>query len=188
MEKLIWHTETRKVSELIPYERNPRKLTPKQEVDLTQSIEKFNLMSIPVIDLDNKIISGHQRLKILAILGRENEVIDTRVPNRKLTDEEFREANIRENKNQGDWDYEILKGFDKDLLKEVGFMDYELHFMDFQIVPEATEPAGDANIVQCESIVIVFKDKEVYEEIRARFGLKGNNRSIAYEDVKEFMK
>jgi hypothetical protein len=32
---LVWHTEQRKVSDLIPFEDNPRFLTDKQKADLT---------------------------------------------------------------------------------------------------------------------------------------------------------
>ena len=65
MEELIWHTEKRKVNDLIPYEGNPRMMTEKQKNDLEVSLRRFNLMSIPVINTDNTIVSGHQRMKIL---------------------------------------------------------------------------------------------------------------------------
>lgn len=123
MPKLSWHTEQRKISELVPFPDNPRRLTEKQYKDLKNSLEKFNLMSIPVIGLDNGIISGHQRLKILQALGRDDEVIDVRVPNRALTTAETAEAVLRENKNTGEWDFDILANWDEDLLKDVGFED-----------------------------------------------------------------
>lgn len=34
MEKLIWRTEKRKISELIPFEGNPRQMTEKERDDL----------------------------------------------------------------------------------------------------------------------------------------------------------
>jgi len=83
-------------------------------------------MSIPVINTDNTIISGHQRMKILQILGRGDEEIDVRVPNRKLNDEELREANLRENKNLGSWDWDELDNFDIEVLLDVGFTREEL--------------------------------------------------------------
>lgn len=88
---LIWHTEKRKISDLKPFERNPRRLTDKQSQDLKASLVKFNLVEIPAIDLDNKILAGHMRLKILAQINANNgnTEIDVRVPNRKLTDAEF---------------------------------------------------------------------------------------------------
>jgi len=122
-EKLQWHNEKRKIKDLIGWDKNPRKLTENEQRDLTESLEKFNLMSIPVIDTTNRIVSGHQRTMILALLGRSEEEIDVRVPNRPLTEEEFTEAALRENKNLGSWDINKLQEMDMDLLLEVGFDD-----------------------------------------------------------------
>lgn len=38
-EQIRFHTEQRKVSDLIPYEKNPRFLTPQQEIELTASLK-----------------------------------------------------------------------------------------------------------------------------------------------------
>ncbi|HUT44545.1 MAG TPA: ParB N-terminal domain-containing protein, partial [Desulfobacterales bacterium] len=108
LEPLEWHTEQRRIQDLVPWNKNPRRMTEKQASDLRTSLERLNLMSIPVIDADNTIISGHQHMKIMQALGRGEEVIDVRVPNRKLTDDELKEANLRENKNLGEWDFDLL--------------------------------------------------------------------------------
>ncbi len=124
---LDWHTEQRRISDLIPWTKNPRRMTDKQASDLRTSLERLNLMSIPVVDLDNTIISGHQRMKIMQLLGRGEEIIDVRVPNRKLTDDEFKEANIRENKNLGEWNFDLLaENFEPCELEIIGFSDEEL--------------------------------------------------------------
>ena len=114
--KLAWSTVKRKVSDLVPWDKNPRKLTEDEERNLRASLEKFNLMSIPVVNTDNKIVSGHQRVKILHLLGRTDETIDVRIPNRPLTEDEYKEAALRENQNVGSWDQELLKDMDMDLL------------------------------------------------------------------------
>jgi len=124
--KLEWHTEKRKINDLIPYEGNPRQMNQKQKEDLEESLKRFNLMSIPVVNTDNIIVSGHQRLKILQLLDRGEETIDVRIPNRKLTSKELREANLRENKNLGSWDYDLLANIDKEVLLDVGFTEEEL--------------------------------------------------------------
>lgn len=126
LSKLEWHTEQRKINDLIPWGPNPRRMTDKQAADLRMSLERLNLMSIPVIDMDNVIISGHQRMKIMQMLGRGDEIINVRIPNRKLTDDELKEANLRENKNLGEWDFDLLANFDPDVLLDVGWTDEEL--------------------------------------------------------------
>lgn len=124
--KLEWTTSRRKVTDLIPHDKNPRKMSTGQMEQLKKSLEKFNIVEIPAIDTDNKIIAGHQRLKALQILGRGNEEIDVRVPNRKLTKEEYDQYLIASNAVTGDWDYSLLKDFDLDMLSNTGFDSDEL--------------------------------------------------------------
>ena len=126
MEKLIWHNERRKINDLIPTENNPRQMTEKQAKDLENSLKKFDLVDIPAINTDNRIISGHQRLKILQLLGRGQEEIDVRVPNRTLTKEEHQEYMLRANKNLAEWNYGLLADFQEDFLKDIGFENEEL--------------------------------------------------------------
>lgn len=127
--KLEWHTEQIRINDLIPFEGNPRQITKKQVHDLKKSLEKFNIVDIPAMDIDRKVIGGHQRQKILQLLGRGDEMTDVRVPNRKLTDEEFLELNLRLNKNVAEWDFDMLANFDEAMLKEVGWTDEEMGFM-----------------------------------------------------------
>jgi len=126
MEKLKWHNEKRKVNDLVPYDKNPRKISDKQLKDLKRSLKKFGLVEIPAIDLDNRIIAGHQRLKVLQLLGHGQEEIDVRIPNRKLTPKEYKGYLLTSNALRADWDYELLRSFDTELLLGVGFNDEEL--------------------------------------------------------------
>lgn len=126
MNKLNWTTVQRKVSDLVPQEVNPRKITDKQMKDLTKSLKKYNLVEIPAVDLDGKILAGHQRIKALQLLGRGEEIIDVRVPNRKLTEDESKQYLISSNALGGDWDLDLLKSFDLDLLLDSGFDSLEL--------------------------------------------------------------
>lgn len=133
MSHLQWSTEKRKVKDLIPYEGNPRVLSEFQKEKLMESLQRFNLVEIPAIDTDNKIIAGHQRIKIMLLIGRGDEEIDVRIPNRKLTTKEFTEYNLRSNRNTGDWNYDLLKDLDIELLMDVGFDDADLaHIWDEQ--------------------------------------------------------
>lgn len=132
MPELVWHNERRRVSSLIKWAINPRRITPSQLEQLKTSLQKFNLADPIIVDTDDTIVGGHQRLNVLKVLGREDEEIDVRVPNRKLTEEEFQELALRLNLNQGEWDWELLgEHFDVEQLIEFGFdedilVDHEL--------------------------------------------------------------
>jgi len=121
MKKLTWHNEKRKVNDLLPFSRNPRRIDDKQISDLKRSLKKFNLAEVPAIDVDNKIAAGHQRVRALQLLGRGDEMIDVRVPNRKLTPKEYEQYLLTSNAVTGDWDFEKLKAFDIDTLLDIGF-------------------------------------------------------------------
>lgn len=126
MKKLIWMTVQKRVNDLIPQEVNPRKITDKQMSDLKRSLKKFNLVEIPAVDHDGTILAGHQRIRALQLLERGEEIIDIRVPNRKLTEQEAKEYLIGSNKLGGDWDYDLLKSFDMETLTFAGFDQVEL--------------------------------------------------------------
>lgn len=126
MKKLVWTTVPKRVDDLIPQKVNPRTMSDKQMSDLTKSLKKYNLVEIPALDLDGKILAGHQRVKALILLGRGDETIDVRVPNRKLTQKEAERYVIASNKITGDWDTDLLKEFDFDVLEFAGFDKIEL--------------------------------------------------------------
>ena len=156
MEGLVWHTEKRKIKDLIPTEGNPRLMTKEQAVDLEKSLKKFNLVDIPAINTDNRIASGHQRITLLIALGRGDEEIDVRVPNRQLTEGEHREYMIRANKNLGEWDVNLLANLEVDLLKDVGFSDEELNDI-FQLGEEKKSNQEDLVCDECEKKFGVYR-------------------------------
>jgi DNA modification methylase len=63
---------------------------------------------------------------VLQLLGRGSEEIEVRVPNRKLTQEEYDQYLITSNATGGDWDFQKLKSFDLDMLTDIGFDKSEL--------------------------------------------------------------
>ena len=89
--QLYWITQQRKVSELIISDFNPRKIEDSQKKALLDSLEKFDLVDIPVLNSENMIISGNQRVKALILAGRSDENIDCRIPSRKLSEQEEKE-------------------------------------------------------------------------------------------------
>jgi len=142
MTMLKWHNERRRVGSLIKWPINPRRISEEQTENLKASLKKFNLADPIIIDVDNTIVGGHQRLTVLKLLGRQEEEIDVRVPSRKLTDEEFRELALRLNLNQGEWDWEMLaEHFDAEELLSLGFETDEL--IEHEIVED---PASSANV------------------------------------------
>lgn len=120
--KLEWSTVRRKVNDLLPYSKNPRVISKKQISDLERSFKKFNLVELPAINLDGQIAAGHQRIRVLQLLGRGEEEIEVRIPNRQLTEEEFRDYLLTSNRSGGEFNWDALKtDFDITELLTAGF-------------------------------------------------------------------
>jgi len=114
-----------KLQELKLAEYNPRKMSDKQYKDLKASLEKFGLVDPIIINSDNTVVGGHQRLRIMRELGAEY-VPTVRV---NLSKQDEMELNIRLNKNSGEFDLDVLaNNFEVDELKDWGFKDIELGF------------------------------------------------------------
>ena len=123
---LVWNTEKRIASDHVPHAKNPRSLSEKQQKDLEASITKFNYVELVTVNSDNTVLAGHARLKVLIALGRAEEEIEVRAPNRTLTPKECEEYLLRSNKNTGSWDHELLRAFDTSFLLDIGFDDADL--------------------------------------------------------------
>lgn len=119
MSDITWTTERIKVSDLKPYERNPRRITKDKYEKLVQSIQRLGYMTPIIAQPDGRIIGGHARKKALQELKIKE--IDVRIPSRELTEEEYKEALLRDNISNGEWDFDILSAdFDSEFLDFVG--------------------------------------------------------------------
>lgn len=112
---------------------NPRKWSDEAIDNLKKSIQKFGIVD-PIIvnknkDRNNIIVGGHFRCKI----AKDLEIQEVPVVYVDLDLEKERELNLRLNKNLGEWDYDALANFDKDLLKDVGWDDVFIDKMFFNL-------------------------------------------------------
>lgn len=164
-----------KISELKPAEYNPRLMTEKQVEDLTASIKKFGIVDPIIVNKDNTIIGGHQRVKIAQQLGMET----VPVYYVDLDKEQEKELNLRLNKNLGEWDWNALANFDMEVLEDVGFDSKELE-VKFNIEGEEDDFDVDLeDIKEPES-----KLGEVYELGRHRLMCGDSTKK---EDVEKLM-
>jgi ParB-like chromosome segregation protein Spo0J len=201
MKKIEWTTGKRKLSTLKPAKYNPRKWTEEQTEQLTKSIDKFELADPLIINKDNTIIGGHFRYKILKQKGIKE--CDVRIPSRKLTLDEEKELNLRLNKNQGEWDFDLLHDdFKIDSLLDVGFQKIELGIseIEFSESPETIKKnmeqmqkirqmrkASNENIIgKTDSeryLVIVFPDRDEKMKLLDKLGLSADERYLPYNGI-----
>ena len=106
---------------------NPRQLTTDQYNQLKKSINTFGLVDPIIVNTNserqNIIIGGHQRVKVAKEMGvKQIPVVEL-----NLSLERERELNVRLNKNNGEWNFDMLaNNFEIDELLDWGFENYEL--------------------------------------------------------------
>lgn len=113
------------INDLKPASYNPRRsLTDLEARQLAASLQRFGAVDPAVINTDNTIIGGHQRIGVAADLGWETFPC-VRV---HLSPSAERQLNLALNKIQGDWDQQLLA----ELLEELAtFEDIDLDSIGF---------------------------------------------------------
>ena len=96
----------KKTTELIPYERNPRKNDPAVNA-VMRSIEEFGFKVPIVVDKDNVVVAGHTRLRAAKKLHMSEVPC---VVADDLDDEQIRAFRLADNKTAelAEWDFDLL--------------------------------------------------------------------------------
>jgi len=125
MSDIEWKLDPIAIKLLKDNPKNPRQINKDVVQRLGEFIDKFGLIDKPIINQDNTIIGGHQRIRLLK--KKKAKTVECWVPSRMLTEEECDELMIGVNKIHGQFDYDLLSTHFEplDLLKW-GFTEKEL--------------------------------------------------------------
>lgn len=117
---ITWSIKKENIDNLKVFDKNPRKFTEKGLRDLKKSLENCGDANIITVNADNTVLSGHARLQVMKQLGYKE--VDIKIPDRLLTEEEYKEIVIRLNANTaGEWDMDKLQeDFDIENLNDWG--------------------------------------------------------------------
>lgn len=133
-----------KLADLIPTENNPRQIKKDDFERLKKSVQSFpQMLDIReiVVDEDNRILGGHQRVK--ALLANGEKEVNVKVVE-GLSEEEKREFVIRDNIQNGEWDFDVLANEWDDLDLQDWGIDLPTADIEEEIVEdEAPEPPAE---------------------------------------------
>ena len=173
------------INTIKPSEYNPRTWNDDQKKQLKESIFHFGIVDPLLVnsakERENIIIGGHFRLKVLKeLFYKEVPVVFLNIPNI----EKEKELNIRLNKNQGEFDLDLLAEFDESFLKDIGFSSEELdsvfptedeseqfdleHELEKLNIKEINVQKGD--IYELDGSKILCGDSTVEEEVMKLMG------------------
>ncbi|EKD63010.1 MAG: DNA methylase N-4/N-6 protein [uncultured bacterium] len=149
------------ITELKSSDYNPRRWDQVAIGNLKESIKRFGLVD-PVIvngaeNRKNILIGGHFRLKVAKEMGfKEMPVVYLNIPD--INKE--KELNIRLNRNTGEWDWNLLAGFDEKFLADSGFSSEELDdIFDIEDIPENFDLEKELKKLKIDKIQIQKGDR-----------------------------
>lgn len=191
-----------KITDLIPAEYNPRKISDEEAEKLKNSLSTFGLVDPIVVNLkNNKIIGGHQRFHVLYNQYSEDNSLFNELNLIRLGDigwvfidtdltvesEDHEKAlNLALNKISGEWDNDkltdifedlALNGFDTEL---TGFDDIELNS-----ILEFFDDNFEDIITETEDITQKVKKKETTMRLVPGDVIKFNNHEFKVGELQD---
>ena len=191
-----------KISEVKPNKDNPRTISKDKRKKLVQSIQEFpEMLKIRpiVVDSDMVVLGGNMRLQACKDAGLEEIYI---IKAENLTDAQKKEFILKDNNGYGEWDLELLGGWDKNLLLKSGFEDWQMigifgeNEMEnkFKKQLEGSNFIADKvdvndyikqNIIFLNEYMVEFEDDSVKKAIRNLKDIQTKNAFV--EDMKQLI-
>lgn len=168
---------------------NPRKITSKKREELERSLDVLGDFGVFVIDQDNNVIAGNQRLDII-----KQKNPDTIICCKKLygyTESELKAINIKDNTHSGEWDMDLLADWTSDLVIDLEIKDETKKDIEEREIPELEL----IHYEKYDYVMIVCRSQLDYNDLVRKLGIEGkkvvvtktrkiNARAIWYEDIK----
>ena len=157
---------------------NPRKIKKKNRDELTRSLETFGDFGCFIIDENNSVIGGNQRLSIIKELYPEKELLCKKLIGYSAA--EKRAINIKANTHSGDWDMDLLASWTADLNIDFDIKDEE-KLEDKDVKGMDVIPFEKYNYM-----LIVCRSELDYNTLLNKFGMDGTEKAKLTE--KKYLK
>jgi len=153
---------------------NPRKISKRKREDLEESLETYGDFDIIVINEENQVLGGNQRVKYYQKTN-PNEMLDCKLLI-GYTVAEQKYVNIKLNSHAGEWDLEGLGDWTADLM---GSFKLDLE--------KPAKPVDDRSIKEMEPIhyehydyvLIACRNELDYNDLVRKLGIEGGEVRVA---------
>lgn len=168
---------------------NPRKIGKKKYEELEASLDAYGDFGIFLIDEQDNVIAGNQRLSIIMKRDPETELLCKRLIG--YTEAELRAINIKDNTHSGEWDLNLLADWTADLNLDLG--------IELNNTALDERKQKDMELIRYEKydyILLVCRNELDYNELIRKFGIDGakvkipgtkrsiKGRAIWYDQIK----
>lgn len=152
---------------------NPRKISTKKKEELERSLDMFGDFGIFIIDENDNVIAGNQRLKI--IKERDPETILCCKKLYGYSESELKAINIKDNTHAGEWDLDLLADWTSDLVVDLGIEE--------EVTKNIEErPIEEMELIHYEKydyVLIACRSQLDYNDLVRRLGIEGKKVLIA---------
>lgn len=157
---------------------NPRKCGKKKLEELKRSMEMFGDFGIFIIDEDDNIIGGNQRLEVVKEINPEQIITCKRLIG--YTEAEKKAINIKDNTHAGEWDLDLLADWTADLTMDLG--------LDINEKEPSERKITEMELIRYEKydyVMIVCRNEIDYGALIKKLGLENGEIIIAKKKNKK---
>ena len=157
---------------------NPRKITNAKLEELKESMRTFGDFGIYLIDENNNVIGGNQRLKVV----KEEFGEDTMLDCKRLvgySKQELKAINLKDNTHSGEWDVDLLADWTADLMIDMPFEKPKVDAEE-RVIPEMEL----IHYEKYDYVMIVCDNELDYNNLIRALGIEGERIRIATRKIK----
>lgn len=151
---------------------NPRKISREKKEELRKSLDDYGDFGLILVDEDNNVIAGNQRVSILLQKNPDEVVLCKRL--KGYTKAELRAINIKDNTHSGEWDLDLLADWTADLNVNLGV---DLNNNDAEDIK--LKDMELAHYEKYDYVVIACRNEVDYENLCESLGIKNRKVKIS---------
>lgn len=151
---------------------NPRKIKRQKREELEKSLDDFGDFGLILIDENDNVIAGNQRISIMKARDPNMMVLCKRLIG--YTDSEKRAINIKDNTHAGEWDLDVLADWTADLNMDLG-----LEMPDKPIEERSIKEMEPIHYEQYDYVLIACRNELDYNDLTRKLGIEGGQMKVA---------
>lgn len=144
---------------------NPRKIAKKKLEELRKSLETYGDFGVFVVNEENELIAGHQRLTVLKEMHYQGTLLCKRLIG--YSEAELRAINIKDNTHAGEWDLDLLADWTADLNLDLG--------LEIEKKTVLERPIDEMELIHYEKydyVLIACRDELSYNSLIRSLGIE----------------
>lgn len=153
---------------------NPRKIKKQKREDLEESLEKYDDFGIIVINEQNQVLGGNQRVTIFQRKDPDRIVTCKMLIGYTVAEQKY--VNIKLNSHAGEWDLEELGDWTADLM---GSFKLDLEEPPKPIEERSIKDMEPIHYEQYDYVLIACRNELDYNDLTRKLGIDGGTVKVA---------